>query len=102
MLEFIKAEQMQFKLQTMQAAIFNYKLNFKYLEHIITYKTTLREERVYIFVLLIKRIKLIKKSGHWSNRHPLKNLQRNKVHKINWTRDKIMFKGKKREIKREW
>ena len=48
----------------MQAAIFNYKLNFKYLEHIITYKTTLREERVHIFVLLIKRIKLIKKSGH--------------------------------------
>ena len=67
----------------MQAALFIYKLNFKYLEHIITCQTTIREETIYIFVLLIKRIKLIKKSGHRSNMHALKNLQRNKVNKIN-------------------
>ena len=59
MLEFIKAEQTQFKIHIMQAALFTYKLNFKYLEHIITCHTTIREETIYIFVLLTKRIKLI-------------------------------------------
>ena len=53
-----------------------------------------------------KMIVMIKIHGHKlipnTSIHALKYMQRNKVHKINWTRDKIMFKGKKREIKREW